>query len=370
MKVLTVVGTRPEIIRMSKTIALLDDSVDHVLVHTGQNSAFSLNDVFFSELGVRRPDYFLDARTTSVAAFIADALERIEEILKQERPDAFLLLGDTNSALTAIIAKKLHIPIYHLEAGNRSFDANVPEEVNRTLLDHLADFNFPYSEAARRNLIAEGLPARRLMLTGSPMLEVFRHHEGAIDASDILERMEVTPNGYFIVSAHRQENVDSPERLQMLVDTLSRVQQHYDLPMLISTHPRTRNRLEALGAETGEGDRLRFHDPFGFFDYVRLQRDAFCVLSDSGTVSEESSIIGFPAVTMRTAIERPEAQEPGVLVLSDLDYDRTIMCIDWIRGNWRNRQVPDEYLIENFSHRVVTAILSTAPSHKFWSGLR
>jgi len=355
---------------MSRTIALLDESVDHVLVHTGQNSAYSLNDVFFSELGVRQPDYFLEARTTSVAAFIADALERIEEVLNKEQPDAFLLLGDTNSALTAIIAKKKHIPIYHLEAGNRSFDANVPEEVNRTLLDHLSDFNFPYSEAARRNLINEGLPARRLMLTGSPMLEIFNHHEGAIDASHVLDRMGVGPQEYFIVSAHRQENVDTPDRLNMLVDTLTRVQKHYDLPMLISTHPRTRSKLEALGAvDTADGP-LRFHEPFGFFDYVRLQRDAYCVLSDSGTVSEEASVIGFPAVTLRSAIERPEAQEPGVLVLSDLDYDRTVACINWIRGNWSNRRIPDEYLIANFSHRVVAAILSTAPSHKFWSGLR
>ncbi|MCX6432193.1 MAG: UDP-N-acetylglucosamine 2-epimerase (non-hydrolyzing) [Actinobacteria bacterium] len=369
MKVLTVVGTRPEIIRMSRTIALLDESLDHVLVHTGQNSAFQLNDVFFNELGVRKPDYFLDARTTSVAAFIADALERIEVILRDEQPDAFLLLGDTNSALTAIMAKKMHIPIYHLEAGNRSFDANVPEEVNRTILDHLSDFNFPYSEAARRNLIAEGLPARRLMLTGSPMLEVFHHHEGAVEASDVLDRMGIESQGYFIVSAHRQENVDTPERLSELVDTLTRVQAHYGIPMLISTHPRTRSRLESHGA-LADGSPLRFHEPFGFFDYVRLQRDAFCVLSDSGTVSEESSMIGFPAVTLRSAIERPEAQEPGVLVLSDLDFDRTVTCIDWIRGNWRNRQVPVEYQIGNFSHRVVAAILSTAPSHKFWSGLR
>lgn len=370
MKVLTVLGTRPEIIRMSRTIALLDESVDHVLVHTGQNSAKNLNEVFFTELGVRQPDYFLEARTATVAAFIADALERIEEVLKKEQPDAFLLLGDTNSALTAIIAKKMHIPIYHLEAGNRSFDANVPEEVNRTLLDHLSDFNFPYSEAARRNLLNEGLPAQRLMLTGSPMKEIFLHHSGAIDASNVLERLGVEPEEYFIVSAHRQENVDTPDRLNQLVETLTRVQAHYGLPMLISTHPRTRNRLEALGAMDGQGSALRFHEPFGFFDYVRLQRDAFCVLSDSGTVSEESSIVGFPAVTLRSAIERPEAQEPGVLVLSDLDYDRTIMCIDRIRNNWGNRQVPDEYEISNFSHRVVAAILSTAPAHKFWSGLR
>jgi len=369
VKVLTVVGTRPEIIRMSRTIALLDESVEHVLVHTGQNSANSLNEVFFEELGVRQPDYFLGARTDSVGAFIADALEEIEKILIKEQPDAFLLLGDTNSALTAIIAKKRHIPIYHLEAGNRSFDANVPEEVNRTILDHLSDYNFPYSEAARRNLIREGLPANRLILTGSPMKEILNHHEKAITASSILKEKGLEVGKYFIVSAHRQENVDSLERLNILVETLTKIQADFDMPMLISTHPRTRSKLEAHGSLQNPG-ALNFHEPFGFFDYIRLQKDSFCVLSDSGTVSEESSLVGFPAVTMRAAIERPEAFEPGVLTLSDLDYERTLECVRWSTNNWKNRDIPVEYEISNFSHRVVSAILSTQGTHKFLSGLR
>ena len=369
MKVLTVVGTRPEIIRMSRTIALLDESVDHVLVHTGQNSANSLNEVFFEELGVRQPDYFLGARTDSVGTFIADALEEIEKILIKEQPDAFLLLGDTNSALTAIIAKKRHIPIYHLEAGNRSFDANVPEEVNRTILDHLADYNFPYSEAARRNLLDEGLPPQRLILTGSPLLEIIEHHRSSIDNSKVLERLGIEQGKYFIVSVHRQENVDLPERLNELVETLVGVQQRYDIPMLISTHPRTRNRLEAAQSYSS-ATNLNFHEPFGFFDYITLQKNAFCVLSDSGTASEESAMLGFPAVTMRTAIERPEAFEPGVLTLSDINFERTVECIDWTVKNWMNRDVPVEYQIRNFSHRVVSAIFSTVGAYKFLEGLR
>lgn len=362
-------GTRPEIIRLSRTIALLDDSVDHVLVHTGQNSHFELNEVFFRDLEIRRPDYFLGASTSSVATFLAEALTLIDPILQGESPDAFLALGDTNSALTAILAKKMQIPIYHLEAGNRSFDANVPEEVNRRVIDHLADFNFPYSETARRNLLDEGLEPRRTILSGSPLPEILHHFADRIEQSDVLSQCEVESDKYFIVSAHRQENIDSPVRLRQLLDMLNGIGDRFGLPILMSTHPRTLDKL-SKSPEFDRHESIRFHEPFGFFDYVRLQREAFCVLSDSGTVSEEASIVGFPAVTIRSAIERPEAQESGVLVLSDLSLDRTLTCVDWIRANWRNMESPRDYEIRNFSHRIVSAILSTAPSHKTWSGLR
>ena len=369
IKVVTVLGTRPEIIRLSRTIVLLDESFEHVLVHTGQNSTFALNEVFFEELQIRKPDEFLNASTASVASFLADALIGIERVLTTEKPDAFLVLGDTNSALTAVMAKKLHIPIFHLEAGNRSFDANVPEEVNRRLIDHLADFNFPYSEAARRNLLAEGLEPRRTILSGSPLREILTHYADPIRNSNALEKARVQPGNYFVVSAHRQENVDSPERLTLLIETLHRIRNHYQIPLLISTHPRTRDKLERSGFRSDD-DSIVFHEPFGFFDYIRLQQDAFCVLSDSGTLSEEAAIIGFPAVTMRTAIERPEAVEAGVLVLSDLDFDRNIAGIDWIRANRMTMEVPIEYRVENFSHRIVSAIMTMAPSHRIMSGIR
>ena len=369
IKVVTVLGTRPEIIRLSRTIVLLDESFEHVLVHTGQNSSFELNAVFFQELQIRKPDEFLNASTSSVASFLADSLVGIEKVLASEKPDAFLILGDTNSALTAVIAKKLHIPIFHLEAGNRSFDANVPEEANRRLIDHLADVNFPYSEAARRNLLAEGLEPRRTILSGSPLREILTHYAEPIRNSGALDKAGVQPRKYFVVSAHRQENVDPPERLTQLIETLHRIRAHYQVPMLISTHPRTRDKIERSGFRSDD-DSIVFHEPFGFFDYVRLQQDAFCVLSDSGTLSEEAAIVGFPAVTMRAAIERPEAVETGVLVLGDVDFDRNVAGIDWIRRNWKGMEVPPEYHVANFSHRVVSAILSMAPSHQFMSGIR
>lgn len=369
MKVLTVVGTRPEIIRLSRTIALLDASVEHVLVHTGQNAHGNLKDVFFSEMGIRSPDFYLGAGVNSEGQFLAEALLGVEGVLDQVQPDAFLLLGDTNSALTAILAKKRRIPVYHLEAGNRSFDPNVPEESNRRIVDHLADFNFPYSEQARRNLAAEGLPARRIILSGSPLPEIIDFYAPQISGSDAVDRLGLEKNSFFVVSAHRQENVDSPERLSSLLDVLDAIHESYGLPILVSTHPRTAQRLKALDAG-GLPPGVVFHEPFGFFDYVSLQANAKCVLSDSGTVSEESSIVGFPAVTLRSAIERPEAAESGVLTLSDLDPLRTLQCVDFALKNWKRMEVPSEYLVKNFSHRIVSTILSTAQSHKFWSGLR
>lgn len=369
MKVLTVVGTRPEIIRLSRTIALLDSSVEHVLVHTGQNAHASLNDVFFSDMGIRPPDFSIGAAVTSEGQFLADAFLGVDRILDSVQPDAFLLLGDTNSALTAILAKKRRVPVYHLEAGNRSFDANVPEEINRRIVDHLADFNFPYSEQARRNLAAEGLPARRIILTGSPLPEILDFHAAQIDSSDVVKRLGLEDHSFFVVSAHRQENVDSVDRLRSLVEVLRTIGEEYGVPVLVSTHPRTAHHLKQLeGGHSLPG--VVFHEPFGFFDYVKLQARSRCVLSDSGTVSEEASIVGFPAVTLRAAIERPEAVETGVLTLSDLNPERTVRCVNFALNNWGRMEVPSEYRVMNFSHRVVSSILSTAETHKFWSGLR
>ena len=369
MKVMTVVGTRPEIIRLSRTIALLDASVEHVLIHTGQNAHGQLKDIFFSEMGIRTPDYYMGADVSSEGQFLAEAFLGVERILDKVQPDAFLILGDTNSSLTAILAKKRRIPVYHLEAGNRSFDPNVPEESNRRIVDHLADFNFPYSEQARRNLAAEGLPARRIVLSGSPLPEVLDFYSSQIGDSNVVERLGLESGNFFVVSAHRQENVDSEDRLRSLLAVLEAIGAEHQIPILVSTHPRTAQRLNALeGGHTLPG--VIFHEPFGFFDYVRLQASAKCVMSDSGTVSEEASIVGFPAVTLRSAIERPEAMEAGVLTLSDLSPSRTLRSIDFAVANWRKMEVPWEYRTMNFSHRVVSTILSTAESHKFWSGLR
>lgn len=318
---------------------------------------------------LRDPDYILDSSAESFGQFLAGTLTGIEDILCAERPDAFLVLGDTNSALSAIIAKKMRIPVYHLEAGNRSFDSNVPEETNRRILDHLADFNFPYSEAGRRNLLAEGLEPRRILLSGSPMFEVLRHYNTEIKTSNSLRTLNLDPQRYFVVSVHRQETVDNPKRLAAMLDTLTAVHDTYGLPLLVSTHPRTRDRLSEGIGYNFESTSVIFHEPFGFIDYVHLQRHAYCVLSDSGTLSEEAAILQFPAVTLRNAIERPEALEAGVVSLADVSPDRALEVIEWaVRGS-PNRYTPPEYKVPNFSERILNAILSTAPSHVSWSGL-
>ena len=293
MKVMTMVGTRPEIIRLSRVMARLDNSVSHVLVHTGQNWDYRLNEIFFEEMGLRQPDHLLKVDTSSLGAMLGDILRKTEEVLGVEKPDAFLVLGDTNSAISAVMAKRMRIPVYHMEAGNRCFDENVPEETNRRLVDHVADFNLVYTEHARRNLLAEGLHPRRILLTGSPMREVLDYYRAQIDASDILSRLGLTQQGYFLVSAHREENVDSKHRLHALLDCLRAVRDRWGLPVLVSTHPRTRLRLEALGGGV-DSSGIQFSEPFGFLDYNHLQMKAFCVLSDSGTISEESSILRFP----------------------------------------------------------------------------
>lgn len=367
-KVMTVVGTRPEIIRLSEVIKRLDASVDHVLVHTGQNYDYELNEIFFEELGLRRPDHFLDVDTSSLGHVLGDVLIKSEQVLLQEKPDAFLVLGDTNSCIAAVMAKRMRIPVYHMEAGNRCFDENVPEETNRRMVDHVADFNLVYTEHARRNLLAEGLHPRRILLTGSPMKEVLLRHADQFAQSSIVSDLDLTPGGYLLVSAHREENVDDATRLGSLLDCLVAAQSCFDVPVLISTHPRTRKRLDALGRDLP--DSLIFHKPLGFVDYIRLQQDALCVLSDSGTISEESSILGFPAVTLRDAIERPEALDTGSIVMTGLDPANVLEAITVLLGERTTGQIPADYAIDNCSERAVRFILSTHRRHEQWSGIR
>ena len=326
MKVMTIVGTRPEIIRLSCVVQRLDASVDHVLVHTGQNYDHQLNQVFFDDLGLRAPDHYLEVDTSSLGRVLGETLIKTEQVLTEERPDAVLVLGDTNSCIAAVMAKRMRIPVYHMEAGNRCFDENVPEETNRRLVDHVADFNLVYTEHARRNLLAEGLHPRRILLTGSPMREVLDRYRSQIEASDILDDLGLEPRGYFLVSAHREENVDQPERLRKLLECLEAVADAWELPVVVSTHPRTRRRLEVLEGWESRPD-IRFLDPFGFHDYNHLQMHARCVLSDSGTISEESSLLGFPAITLRESIERPEALDAGAIIMTGLNADDVLAAV-------------------------------------------
>jgi UDP-N-acetyl-L-fucosamine synthase len=374
LKVMTIVGTRPELIRLSRVIARLDATVDHVLVHTGQNYDFTLNEIFFEDLGIRKPDHLLGVNTSSLGRVLGETLIRTEEVLLAEKPDAVLLLGDTNSCIAAVIAKRMRIPVYHMEAGNRCFDENVPEETNRRMVDHVADFNLVYTEHARRNLLAEGLHPMRILLTGSPMREVLDEYLPQIQASDVLDRLSLTMGGYFLVSAHREENVDSPERLQMLLESLVAVREKWDLPVYVSTHPRTRKRLEALPRWTGP-EGIVFHEPFGFHDFNRLQLAAACVLSDSGTIAEESTILGFPAITLRDSIERPEALDTGGIMMTGLGPHDVVEAVRVVLTGRHTRGgvspvTPADYLIDNTAERAVKFILSTARRHHSWSGIR
>lgn len=369
MKVMTVVGTRPEVIRLSRVVARFDESFDHVLVHTGQNWDYRLNGIFFDELSLRKPDHLLDVETSSLGALLGDILRKTEEVLRIERPQAFVVLGDTNSAISTLMAKRMHIPVYHMEAGNRCFDENVPEETNRRLVDHIADFNLVYTEHARRNLLAEGLHPRRILLTGSPMREVLEHYRSQIVASDVLSRLGLQEHAYFVVSAHREENVDTPTRLLALLECLRAVRDKWKMPILVSTHPRTRLRLEALRGES-DFDDIDFSEPFGFHDYNHLQMQAFCVLSDSGTISEESSLLRFPAITLRSSIERPEALDTGSIIMTDLRPDSVLAGIEAARADNSKTSSPREYDVTDCSVRVRNFILSTALEHPVWAGLR
>lgn len=369
MKVMTVVGTRPEVIRLSRVMARLDASFTHVLVHTGQNWDYRLNGIFFDEMGLRPPDHVLGIDTSSLGAVLGDILRKTEAVLQLEKPDAFLVLGDTNSAISSVIAKRMRVPVYHMEAGNRCFDENVPEEANRRLIDHVADFNLVYTEHARRNLLAEGLHPRRVMLTGSPMREVLEHYRAKIEASDVLARLGLKKGAFFLVSAHREENVDPPDRLMALLDCLVAVRDRWSQPVLVSTHPRTRQRLESLKTND-DLSGITFSEPFGFHDYNHLQMNARCVLSDSGTISEESSILTFPAVTLRSSIERPEALDSGSIIMTDLRVDSVTAGIEAACADHLATSAPRDYDVTDCSIRVRNFILSTALESRFWAGLR
>lgn len=359
LKVMTILGTRPEIIRLSRVMARLDDFTDHVIVHTGQNWDYELNEVFFEDLGMRKPDHFLGTGGGTLGETLGKILAESEKVLAEERPDAVVVLGDTNSAISAIMARRMKIPVYHMEAGNRSFDRNVPEETNRKLVDHIADFNLVYTEHARRHLLSEGIQHRRIYLTGSPMREVLDHYRERIEASDVLSRLELNDRGYFIVSLHREENVDSAARLSALVDALNRIAMQFDMPIIVSTHPRTRKRLDALN-DVALDDRVQWMKPFGFHDYNKLQMRAFCAISDSGTIAEESSMLVFPAITPRDAIERPEGLDVGCLIMTGLNPDTILDGIAAITRGFADRNaaglthpVPADYCITNTSERVV-----------------
>lgn len=356
LKVMTVVGTRPEIIRLSRVMALLDAHTDHVLVHTGQNYDYELNQVFFNDLGLRKPDHFLEAAGESAAETIGRIVIEVDKVLETECPDAMLILGDTNSCLSVIPAKRRRIPVFHMEAGNRCFDMRVPEEINRRIVDHTADVNLPYSDIAREYLLAEGLPADRIIKTGSPMFEVLEHYRSGIEASDVLGRLGVTEGEYFLVSAHREENVDSEPHLRRLHETLNAVAEKYAEPILVSTHPRTRKRIEAHGLVFN--DRVQLLKPFGFLDYNALQMKARAVLSDSGTISEESSILGFPALNIREAHERPEAMEEGTVMMVGLGVERVMQALSILEKNaYVPRQVAD-YSMPKVSEKVLRIIVS------------
>jgi UDP-N-acetylglucosamine 2-epimerase (non-hydrolysing) len=326
LKVMTIVGTRPELIKMSRVIAEFDQHTKHILVHTGQNYDYELNQVFFDDLGIRKPDHFLGAVGDTAAQTIARVIEKADEVMAAEVPDAILLYGDTNSCLSVISAKRRKIPVFHMEAGNRCFDQRVPEELNRKVLDHLSDINLVLTEHARRYLIAEGIRPETIIKTGSHMREVLDHYMPKIQQSDVLERMGLKAGQYFIVSAHREENVDTPQNLLDLVDTLNALAQTYGYPIIVSTHPRTRKRLDAL--ELGQlNPNIQFLKPFGFCDYIKLQMDALCVVSDSGTITEEASLLNLPAITVRNAHERPEGMDVGTLIMSGLKKERVLDAV-------------------------------------------
>ncbi len=359
MKIMTIVGTRPEIIRLSRVIEVLGKVARHVLVHTGQNYDYELNEIFFNELGVPKPDHYLNAAGKSAAETIGNVIAKADLVLDMEQPAALLVLGDTNSCLAAIAAKRRKIPVFHMEAGNRCFDMRVPEEINRRIIDHVSDINLCYSEHARRNLLAEGLPPDRVLKTGSPMREVLCFHRAAIDSSDVHSRLELDKGRYFTVSLHREENVDQDMCFEKLMDALNSLAEIYQMPLIFSVHPRTRKRLNKGYSKLHS--LVRTMPPLGFIDYVALQKDSFCVLSDSGTISEESSILGFPAVTLREAHERPEAMDEGAVIMTGLDKNRIVQGIEMTRvqfGSIGPCRIPDDYSVEQVSWKVAKIIQS------------
>lgn len=371
LKVLTVVGTRPEIIRLSRVMSLLDENVNHIIAHTGQNYDYELNEIFFKDLELRKPDYFLNVDVSSLEASVGDIIRKSGELLRKEKPDALLVLGDTNSCLSAYMAKRLHIPIFHMEAGNRCFDFNVPEEINRRIIDHIADFNLVYTEHARRHLISEGLPHRRIYLTGSPMYEVLNYYRPKIDASDILETLKLSKGHYFVVSVHREENVDNPKNLNRILLILNRMAEDYKIPVIVSTHPRTRKRLE-VSDNSKMNSLIQFLKPFGFTDYVHLQMNALCTVSDSGTISEESAILDFPAISLRNSIERPEAQDAGTIILTGFDQDIVMGSVKIVVQENEvkpRKHLPFEYYVPDTSWRVLKLIQGLSSLSNKWHGV-
>lgn len=372
LKVLTLVGTRPEIIKLSRVIAELDKKVNHILVHTGQNYDYELNEIFFNELHIRKPDYFLDVVGLNLAQTIGNIIAKTDDVLEKENPDAILILGDTNSCLGVISAKRRKIPIFHMEAGNRCFDLRVPEEINRKIVDHLSDINLTYTEHARRYLIAEGVAPEMIIKTGSPMLEVINFYSAKIDSSDIVSRLGLENRKYFVFSAHREENVDDKDNLIELIATLNAIVEKYNLPIIVSTHPRTKKRLDELKNIIFD-DKIRFMSPLGFLDYIQLQKNAKAVISDSGTITEEASILKIPAVTIRQQHERPEGMDEGTLIMCGMESKSVLSAIDVvIEHNLDNNSgftiVPD-YDTNNVSKKVLRIIMSYTDyvNRKVWN---
>jgi UDP-N-acetylglucosamine 2-epimerase len=359
-KIMTILGTRPEIIKMSCLIRELDDRVDHILVHTGQNYDYELNEIFFNELEVRKPDYFLDAADEKTAKTIGNVIAKSDEIMSKVNPDALIVYGDTNSCLSVISAKRRKIPIFHFEAGNRSFDQRVPEEINRKIVDHVSDINFTLTEHARKYLILEGIRPDKIFKTGSHMYEVIEYFSKKISKSKILSNLNITKNKYFIVSAHREENIDDDKNFHSLIDTLKKLEKNYSMPIIVSTHPRTQKRIDGL--ENKNIKSIQFLKPFGFFDYINLQKNAYCTISDSGTITEESSILKFPAINLRNSHERPEGMDNGAVILSGMNSDRIIETIDLTVSHYRSHGESfydiNDYKNLHLSKQAVRIILS------------
>ncbi len=358
---MTIVGTRPEIIKLSRVIAELEKYTDHILVHSGQNYDYELNEVFFNEMGIKKPDHFLNAAADNAAETIANVISKSDKLLEEVQPDAVLLYGDTNSCLSVISAKRRKIPVFHMEAGNRCFDQRVPEEINRKIVDQLSDINMTLTEHARRYLIAEGIRPETVIKTGSSMLEVLNHHKNEIENSDVLERLGLEEKDFFIVSTHREENVDSEQNFNDLLESLNAIADRYGKRIIVSTHPRTRKKLEAMDSQEFNS-LVEFMKPLGFFDYIALQKNAYCAISDSGTITEESSILNFPAITIRQAHERPEGMDEGTLIMSGLKSDDIISAIDIVTGQWNENHdvthLVEDYNTDNVSKKVVRIIIS------------
>ena len=360
-KVMTIVGTRPEIIKLSRVINELDRHVEHILVHTGQNYDYELNEIFFSELEIRKPDYFLDAVGATTAETIGNVIAKSDALMARINPDAVLLLGDTNSCLAVISAKRRKIPIFHMEAGNRCFDQRVPEEINRKIVDHVSDINLTYTDHARRYLLAEGLCPEMVIKTGSPMKEVLDHYRAKITSSDVLKRLKLKKSAYYLVSAHREENIDSEENFNDFLKSLNAIANTYNMDVIVSTHPRTRKRMEEQGV-TDSHKQIQFLKPLGFFDYIKLQINAACVISDSGTITEESSILGFPAVTIRQAHERPEGMDEGTVIMCGLKSKHVLEALDVVLDQCKEGKIPTyivkDYHVDNVSTKVLRIIMS------------